>query len=134
MSDIEVSAIPANGGVAAAVALDDLARAFRHAGLGVTETATTMGHGDKDFGLTAALAVAGITIDSIGLLISAMSFWRDRNPSFGASISSGELVLSVEGLTEKELTSAVAALREAAASSPAQGIVVVIHERPAGSA
>ena len=133
MLDIEVSVIPSNGDEPAAAALDDLARAFRQAGLAVTETPRTMSHGDKDFGLTAALGVAGITIDSIGLLISAISFWRERNPSFGASIRSGELSLSVEGVTEQELPGAVATLREVAASNREQGIVIVIHQRPVGS-
>lgn len=128
MNTLSVSVRAVGASQASGRALDDLARLARQSGLSVEEVRETAIPGQKDFGLTVGLAITGLAVNAIGILISALAFWRDRHPLFSAAVTAGDLVLTVETVDPEQLDKLVAALRKAALSPERQAITVAIGE------
>ena len=104
-----------------AVLLDELAVMLADNGLDCNRIATPARNKEKGDVLT-ALAISGLAIQSLGLLISGLTFYFSRRKSYTVTVKRGTITCTVGNLSEREV------LKMLAESNQSDNVQVEISE------
>lgn len=75
----------------------------RDCGVSVEREQTPGEIGQKDGGLTIALAIAGLALSGVSTLIATLSYWKSKIPKCSISVTRGETTLSIDNLSPKKV-------------------------------
>lgn len=96
--------------------LGELSDELQEAGLAANRAGATL-PGTKDGGLTVAIALAGLAFSSISSLISVLSYWSSRKPSYTLTLEAGSKQLTISQLDKAGVQSALRELESIDSSS-----------------
>lgn len=69
--------------------------------------------GTKDGGLTIGLAIASLAVSAINTLISTLNYWRSQHPEYSIKISQGDLQITIDNITNKDINALINQLHAA---------------------
>ena len=68
--------------------------------------------GVKDGGLVIGIAIASLGVASISAFLTALAYWKSRNPKYSISVSRGGVTESIENLDFQRYQQEVSKLKE----------------------
>lgn len=60
-------------------------------------------HGTKVVELAEALTIVGLAVNAVRSLMSVLTYWKSRNPTYSISVTRGEVTVTVEGGTKEDV-------------------------------
>lgn len=68
--------------------------------------------GVKDAGLTTALTIIGLSLTSIGTLISALTYWKDQQTKYSVTVKRGDVSILLGNVSKEEIQAVVRSLEK----------------------
>ena len=91
--------------------LGDLDGELRKADLQTTPTGAEV-PGVKSVDLIAAIAIGSLALSSVSTLITVLTYWSSKRPSYTVTMSSDELTQEISGLDKEGARKVIADLKE----------------------
>ncbi|MBK8257770.1 MAG: hypothetical protein IPK82_34515 [Polyangiaceae bacterium] len=100
---------------ALAVSADELATTLIDAGLNCTRMRRAPDPGEKG-DIPLALMVTGLALQSIGVFIASLTFWRSTRPNYTLTVKQGDVTFTINNLDSAEALHQIESLKTAIAS------------------
>ncbi|HET9954743.1 MAG TPA: hypothetical protein VFQ61_09565 [Polyangiaceae bacterium] len=82
--------------------------------------------GVKDGGLTIAIGIAGVVLSAVSSLVSVLTYWSSRKPSYSVKVEAGSGTLTISDLDPSSVQDVLKRLKEV---DPKSGLLVRVTRR-----